>query len=422
MTRRNFDDRTIIPGVFADAWEHNGDKGHSIGSNPRLNVNVMNQSLSQFGELVTASRTPIIELNSSYGVSAIRDLVTATGGGTASSGSGEIVLSSSATPTSSVRVKSAESGAYIAGYGAEIGIGVRFPTAPTGNQSALWGGLTNLEQDSFRFGYDAGGVFISRLRAGIEETKVYQQDWNEDKVDGLGKSGYTLNMADGNIFQILFTWYGYGQIRWGVIAIVDNQQKFIPVHNEKVLNKSSIESPNMQVFASVDNGGDATNLTGYLGGRQYSVIGEYTPNVRYTSAFRSGTSTSTTRIPLITFKGKAAFLDRRVLLDEISMGVQTADLIAEFVLGGTLTGSSFVNPIGHTAAETALEVDTSATAITGGILLFADYFSAGESNKALLDSSTKSLPVSIENNISLCVRTTTGTGTVNAFLRMKEEW
>lgn len=393
-----------------------------LGLSTSQNVIVQNQSLSQFGEVLTISRSPIIELNSSYGVSSIRDVVALTGGGSASDGAGEIILSTSAAPTSSVRIKSAESGVYIAGYGAEIGIGMRFPNAPTGNQVALWGGLTNLGNDALRFGYDSTGVYISRLRNSIEATKVYQSSWNQDKLDGTGKSGFNLNMSGGTIFQIDFTWYGYGQIQWGVIAVVDGQQKFIAAHSEKVVGESSIESPNLQVFSQVDNGGDATDFTSYLGGRQYSVIGRYVPNFRYTGSFRVSTNTSTTRIPLITFRGKTGFLDRRVLLDAIDAGVASADVIIEVILGGTLTGETFGNPTGHAVSETALEVDTAATAITGGVLIYSDYLTAGAGNKINFSTKDASIPIPIENNITLAVRTLTGTGTITSFFRMKEEW
>ena len=40
MARQNVDDRTIVPGVYTDSWIHDGDKGASIGSNPKLAISL----------------------------------------------------------------------------------------------------------------------------------------------------------------------------------------------------------------------------------------------------------------------------------------------------------------------------------------------------------------------------------------------
>lgn len=49
-------------------------------------------------------------------------------------------------------------------------------------------------------------------------TKVPQSQWNIDKMDGTGPSGYNLNLARMQMFYLDYSWYGAGFIRWGFRA------------------------------------------------------------------------------------------------------------------------------------------------------------------------------------------------------------
>lgn len=381
---------------------------------------------SQFSENITAERTPVIELNSAYGTSALRDVETVTNSGAISaSATGEILLSTGATATSKAVLESAERGRYIPGYGAESGIGIRVPTAPTGNQFARWGLWDTASlTEGFYFGVDATGIYTAYTR-GSTESKVYQSSWNIDKLDGTGKSGYTITQSDGVIYRINFTWYGYGQILFGVIAVVDDVQRFVPCHSLRVTSTTSVQNPNLTIFAESNNGGDAVDLDVYVGGRNYAIVGKYVPQRRVTGQERGSVSTSTTIEPLVTFRRKAAFLDRSVKVQGFDADVATAAVIIEIRLNGSLTGASYTTPTNHTAAETALEVDTSATAITGGEVIYSKYLPSGSVGK---ESAAGAVGIAIDIDIptdqpvTLCARTLSGTGTVVSHLRMTEEW
>ena len=47
------------------------------------------------------------------------------------------------------------------------------------------------------------------------DTKVPQSQWNIDKCDGTGPSGYNIDLTKMQMFYIDFSWYGAGFIRWG---------------------------------------------------------------------------------------------------------------------------------------------------------------------------------------------------------------
>jgi len=54
------------------------------------------------------------------------------------------------------------------------------------------------------------------------ETEWGQADWNIDRCDGSGKSGYTLDPTKMQMFYMDYSWYGAGFIRWGFRALDGN--------------------------------------------------------------------------------------------------------------------------------------------------------------------------------------------------------
>lgn len=401
----------------------------SVGGEP---VRTINENQSQFGETRTVNRTPVIELDSSYGTSMLRDIETVSGSGTIISSEGKITLSTGTTANSTSILDSAEVGRYMPGFSAEIGIGVRLPSLPSGNQSALWGGLSYNNENGFYFGIDATGLYVARISGGVEDTKFYQENFNIDKLNGSGISKYNINVTDGIIYQIDFTWYGYGQILFGIVGILpDNEnvngrnkiQKFIPCHSMQIKGSVSTFSPNLKIHAEIGNGTDATNYSMDVGGRQYSIVGEYDAKYRYTNDFRGSTNTSTTVSPLISFTRKEEFRDRSIKLEGFDIIAATEPCIVEVIVNGTLTGASFGTPTDHTASETALVSDTSATAISGGMVVWQQLIDAG-TNKNSAELATNDVAFDIPNNalVTLAIRTISGTGTAVSSFRLREEW
>lgn len=380
-------------------------------------------NFNQFGELMTSERTPIIELNSTYGPSAIRDVQTVTGSGAIALDGGEIKLSSGATATSTAQLASGTKIRYMPGYATEVGIGIRIPVLPTGNQRVRWGILENSGNEGLLWNVDATGIYTSRINNGVE-TKRYQGGWFVDQLNGSGDSGITINLSDAVIFRILFSWYGYGPLVWGIEGQVKNTyvQDFTPADFVRVKGGLSIRQPSLPIVVEVDNGGDASNIEAFVAGRQCSVLGQYVPNYRVTAQASGAVSTGTSTTPIVSMRPKSAFDDRAVLLDSLEALVSSADHIIEAYLNPTLTGASWATPTNYTAAETALEADTSATALSGGTLIYSTLAEGGTgSNRVPLDQVLQyDIPES--QILTIAARTLSGTGSVTANLRMRELW
>ena len=60
-------------------------------------------------------------------------------------------------------------------------------------------------------GPDASNVTVSKT----QDLRIPRSNWNIDKCDGTGPSGYTLDLTKMQMFYIDYTWYGAGFVRWG---------------------------------------------------------------------------------------------------------------------------------------------------------------------------------------------------------------
>lgn len=395
-------------------------------------VEISNQRKSQFGEIETVSRKAVFHLNSSHGTSLLRDTEVVTGSGSIIPSGGKIGLSTGTTAGSSAILDSVESGVYISGFGGQIGVGIRVPNQPTGTEEAKWGGLTFDKQNGFYFGIDSGGLYVARKSGGVESNKVYKSVFNKDRLDGNGPSGINLDVSSGVIYEIDFTWYGYGQILFGIVGVLPESstsnersliQEFIPCHSMKIDGEVSTESPSFKIHAEVSNGSETTDFGIDVGGRQYSVVGDYTPNYRYSSDYRGSISTSVTEIPLISFQRKSSFTDRSILLDGFETIASTEPCLIQIRVGATLTGATFGNPTDHTANEVAVESDTSATSFTGGVVVWQQLIAAGTNkNTSELSSTGVRLNVPDDKIVTMTAQTLSGTGTIIPLFRLREEW
>lgn len=385
---------------------------------------------SQFNELRVAEKNTIVELKSVYGLSELRDTTV----GTVTNNSVEYVITTGALGTDVSYLQSIERGRYLAGFAAEAGIGVRTNSVPTGDQVMRWGLFD--DQNGAYFGVDSTGIFVAIRRQNqtpppaFNETIVYQNNWNIDSLDGTGPSGITLNLADGNIFQIVFTWYGFGVIEFRVV--VQNPetlaQEVITVHRFKPLTETSFTDPNLPLRGEADNGGTGGNpLELFVSGRQYSIIGNVNPEFRITAASRSTTPPSSGTQALISFRRKPIFPAGSNRANSVSVKLQSLDLAPaaplfyEVILGGTVAGAYGAVP-GIPANETALEVNLTPGIPVGGISVFKGVAAGGGGNRVLASSELLDLELAGTDPITLVVETISGSNQILSTLSLKEEW
>jgi hypothetical protein len=373
--------------------------------------------MTSFNELQVALPQSQIDVNSVYPLSTIRDRVVATEG-TVTNFEGSLLLSADAHADADVYLRSVERGRYVAGFDAVAGLALKIPTRPTGNQTIEWG-YTDFE-NGFVVGEDADGLYTAVYRDG-EKILVKRRDAWLNPLNGQ------LNPANLSVYRIPFRWYGKGPIKL-TLATEANQIGEITVADSTVLEDSGpiTLNPNQPLSVRIRNNGTAAALTAQVYGRHFYVLGDYNPDVRVTTDVRIGQSVGTTFVPLIVYREKnGLFSTISNRLQDVQLLVATNDIIWQVRLFPEITGGTFVDPPNSASgAETSLESNISATAITGGLAIYTGLAESGSGGNPL--GSILALPqMDLPPNpavFALCARSVSGTATVTSVFNIREQW
>ena len=381
-----------------------------------------------FHEAKVAEFTPLIELDSSHGLSpAYRDKINTTGSGSVTHVDGEHLVSSGTTAGSTATLATQERGRYQPGIEGLAGHAVRRPTPMTGDQEIFWEYGDGI--DGARIGEDGTGVFVQLIQYGTERPKIYQGDWNGDNLNGEGGhynwSGLTLDLAKPNIWRTPYNHYGIGPAAIEVYALDDNGfPNLVRAHTfGNPGDRMFWEIPRLPLREYASNGTTGGDVQLYVGGRQFAVLGRYEPNRRQTTDFFEDVSVGATLTPLISFQKKTErkFLSRSVKVSGVGI-LTDENLIVEIVLGGSLTGAAFSDIDGIPLTETAVQSDVAATAIANGVRIDGIVGAGGQGNRSNL-SGIRGLGVDIPDDVTvtLAARSIGGTATVNGAFSLEEE-
>ena len=77
------------------------------------------------------------------------------------------------------------------------------------------------------------------------EIRIPQSEFNLDKLDGTGPSGYTVDLTKMQMFYIDYSWYGAGYIRWGMRATNGDVIYAHKMQNNNVNNEAYMRSGNL---------------------------------------------------------------------------------------------------------------------------------------------------------------------------------
>lgn len=358
------------------------DTSHSVNTDSvqiLQNVNSqMVEVVNEYKDTLESSRvvqqSPIIDLKSFHGItSKNKTNTTATGAVTATSEiTSEIKLSISAT-TDVAGIRSSKRGYYIAGLVSEVGVALRIPTNLDTTHVLKYGYYDN--DNGYYFKLIGTQLNVCILNNGVE-TLIAYNDFNANKLNGAESNGVTLDFSKGNIFRIQFTWYGFGQVIFGVIQTdLTNAQKFYPMHiynNESA--GTTCGNPYLPINVQLSSNGSSLTRDVYIAGRQYSVLGKLIDNnLRNMYCVNNAASSDTNSNPLFSLKYNTSYITCPTEIKRIR-AISNTNIVLQIVKNASLTGSSFVD---NTLVDAScLQVDTSAT-FTGGTifktyLLFAN--------------------------------------------------
>ena len=232
---------------------------------------------------------------------------------------------------------------------------------------------------------DSDIAFVKRsvVTGSLVETPVLQADWNGDKLDGTGPSGYTLDLTKAQIFWMDLEWLGVGSVRMGFV--IDGQ--FILCHtfnHANIIASTYITSASLplryEIFNETGTGSSSTlkqicssviSEGGYeLRGIQQSVATSILSPVTFAVAG--------TYYPILGIKLKSARLDAIVIATAVSLigAGNGKNYQWRVVNGATISGGSWVDA----SADSAVQYNITGTSTTGGRVLASGFVNS--SNQA----------------------------------------
>jgi hypothetical protein len=103
-------------------------------------------------------------------------------------------------------------------------------------------------------------------------TKIPQSQWNLDRMDGTGNSGYIVDLSKMQMFYVDYTWYGAGFIRWGLRGVKGDVTYCHKMPNNNINTEAYMRSGNLPARYEINNDAATTILTGSIDASQTTSI------------------------------------------------------------------------------------------------------------------------------------------------------
>lgn len=236
-------------------------------------------------------------------------------------------------------------------------------------------------------GTNAKAVIRSNTSGTPTDNSVTQANWNLDKLNGTGPSLITLDFSKAQtmvisyhagIGRVLFGFIINGVMTWAhqflhsnVSTILYSQTCNLPIRASIKNNASTSSTMQMLTGAVICEGGDAYSS------RLYTVNNGAT-NIAFTTAGQ--------RKPVISLRKQSGVTELTAEIIDYSFLFSSGDdFLIEIVKNPTLTGASFAN-----APSGFMQVDTSATALSNGTILYSTYGTGGSAGSILSPGSSSS--------------------------------
>ncbi len=253
---------------------------------------------------------------------------------------------------------------------------------------------------------------------------VNQADWNVDPMDGTGPSGRVLDLTKNQILYMDFEWLGTGDVRCGfyvdgqpeICHIFHNDNTQTAVYMQTAILPVRYEITNTGVTASVSAMKQVCSSVQNMGGYQQTTVDHL---ARRTAVL---TTIGNTFLPLVSIRLVSTALGAVVLPNKIEVLPTTSQNYEVALVKNptTLTGASWIS----VPSDPNVQYDVSATAVSGGTLVYNNYTTASGSGGTNVISDTPGYKWDLQLGASIAgvsdvytvmIRTVSGATTGDAF-------
>jgi len=275
------------------------------------------------------------------------------------------------------------------------------------NSFVMNSGKANLRQRVGYFGADNGYyvevsgtatpflVQRSSNTGSVVNTRVAQADWNVDKLDGTGPSAYTLDMTKAQLSWFDFEWLGVGTVRAGFL--IDGELIHChSFHHANAITSTYMSTATLPCRYEIENL-DTTGTDSTLKQICSTVLSEGGYDLRgkgrsVSQAINAPYDLTNSGIlyPTVAIRLKSSTPDAVAVLNGISvLGItNNANYRWELINGATtVSGGAWVSA----GADSPIEVNTTATGISGGQSLVHGFVAGSNQGSTTTDLSTVDL-------------------------------
>ncbi|ADO99676.1 hypothetical protein Syn33_107 [Prochlorococcus phage Syn33] len=276
---------------------------------------------------------------------------------------------------------------YIPGRASTCSFAIRLETPVAGVRRRL--GVFDGENGAYF--EDDGGTYAVVLRSkatgSVVETRVTRDNWNGDKLDGTGPSQITASPTAIQMINIEYEWYGAGQV---VISYTIGGETHVihKFNTANYINNVWCSTPFLPIRVEIENVTGAAG-THYIYQGSNSLTQEGEPEklgtlVSYSNDITGTTlSSANTFYPVLSLRLKPGDLAGIVLPRSLQVASNdNTNVFWRLVENSTLTGPSWTD---HPNPDAITQIDTTATASTGGVVILSGFTVGGGASLIELD-------------------------------------
>jgi hypothetical protein len=237
---------------------------------------------------------------------------------------------------------------------------------------------------------ESGINYFSLRSESLDTTlKIPQNDWNGDKCDGTGESGFNLDVAKGNIFWVDIEWLGVGDVRCGFFF---NGRAILAHTFENTNNYTSVYMSDacLPIRYEIENIG-STSSNSIMKQICSSVISEggYEERTEEWSATRTtaiaSTSVATGYAPVVSIRMAAGKTDSIIIPSQVHIFGDGNNAVYEYVLirNANITGGDWVP---HTPSTGNIEYNINATSMNAGTIIQTGLFTSTALVRGLINT------------------------------------
>lgn len=404
------------------------DAGHQpvkVSNGGSLSVDITSPA-SFYNGVITTSYDFVAIITFRYNINPAIVRISTSGSGNVNHDTPFAILSTGTTQGSRSLIRSINEMNYLPGVGINIKFTAVFTSGGKPGTRQIIGYGT--ESSGVFFGYQNEQFGVFRRTNNID-TFIPQSEWNNDKFDGTGASKQIFNPQNGNLFKIIFTWYGFGKI----IYYMENNftGRFVKVHEITFNNLSpnvSLSNPNGSLRADVTNTSSTENVEMQTASMSmsYESKAPRTLGARFSTASTDITTTADVQQTVLNIRAKelfqgiensvpvgmtmlsiATFGNRRVIIRIIKNATQTLNV--EGIIWTDVSSN-----------ESTIEVNKETYDVVDGQELQAFYISRDDSK--IIDLMPLKLDISPGDSLSFTAETSDNTNSTSVSISWIERF